>query len=177
MDDKQQLDEAAKLTIQKSEDGVNSTYTWSADDLDQLSDLLRMSGINAGTQVVSATVTADSGLGGPVMFQGESSSANMARIMAIIDRPEQVALIAPAIEEPCGCDAVGVIETAEHDYGDNPSSRKGHEYDIEPAEFAGRAGLPNRLVNNYGDNAMDNSDVMETKKTFADYLREAEAKK
>jgi hypothetical protein len=66
---------------------------------------------------------------------------------------------------------------AEFDHGAEPTSRKGHEYNIAPADFQGRAGLPNRLVNNYGDNAMDNEDVTESKsKSFLDYLKEAEDK-
>lgn len=172
-DDKKKLDEAATLSISTpmGTDGSNN-YEWSADNLDDLATILRLSGINETTKVTSATVTTD--VFNPetkVSFKGTSSSSDMAAIMAIINPP---VMQTDAVGE-CPCDAP-VAEQAEHDYGSNPTSRKGHEYNVAPHDFQGRAGMPNRLVNNYGDNAMDNSDVTEqaAPKKLADYLREAE---
>ncbi len=70
----------------------------------------------------------------------------------------------------------GLEENADYDYGANQTSRKGEPYDFDHFVFQGRANLPDRIVNHYGDNPLKqpNSTEVVLEKSFRDYLKETE---
>ena len=131
-------------------------------------------------ETISLQITKSEGVDGKGNYSSTvinvDSLGQLARMLAL-------AGITPPAEAPAlpgvAVDSNGVIsmEAADHDYGDNTSSRKGHEYEISSYDFQGRAGAPVRVVNNYGDNAMKNSDVHENARGIRDYLKEVEEKK
>ncbi len=62
-------------------------------------------------------------------------------------------------------------ENADHDYGINPTSRKGYVYDVDPYKYQGDAEIPTRYV---PAKSADNPLVKEGK-PFISYLKEIEA--
>jgi hypothetical protein len=101
--------------------------------------------------------------------------------MAAPDDPEKLANFPPQDDADCmdvDVDSDGSLvpteENADYDYGINPTSRKGYEYNTDPYQYQGNAQIPVRYVPaKSGDNPLPlwNEGI----KQFSTYLKEVEA--